>query len=68
MKEDTIIFEVLENGDLKATTDPISPANHIGAENLFRFLDEVTGSKGVRKKRTGKPIHVHTHDHTKAGQ
>lgn len=67
MKEDIIEIEILPDGTIKSTTDPISPANHSGAEALFRLIDELTGTKGVRTRRKGKHVHTHTHTHEHSG-
>ncbi len=64
MKQDTIEVEVLPNGDIKITTDPVSAPNHMSAEKLLRAIGQA--GKTTRKARRGHHHHhghAHTHDH-----
>ncbi len=67
MKEDIIEIEILPDGTIKSTTDPISPANHSNAEAFFKLLGELTGTVGKRTRRVhkhGTVKHSHgEHDH-----
>jgi hypothetical protein len=58
-KEDVIQIEVLDDGTIKATTDPISSANHLSADKFFRLLQERAGGATVRNKRSNTHTHVH---------
>lgn len=58
---DKFIVEILPDGTLKSTTDPISPANHSSADKFFSFVAELTGAP-VKKERRSK-THVHHHEH-----
>jgi hypothetical protein len=66
-KEDIINIEILADGQIKSTFDPISPANHSVAEAFTRLLDELTGTKGKRTRRKDAKVHVHTHTHENEG-
>ena len=58
---DSITVEVLDDGRIKVTTDPISPANHTSAEKLLQAIGEA-GATTRRKRGRG---HHHTHTHQK---
>lgn len=62
MKQDSIEVEILPNGDIKITTDPISPPNHTSAEKLLLAIGEA--GKTHRKRKTGASHH-HSHSHGK---
>jgi len=67
-KMDEIQIEVLADGTIKVTTDPISPANHMNADQLINFLHRLTGGEQTKTKRTdvhrhGEHSHSHSHDH-----
>ena len=56
---DVMEIEILEDGTIKTTTDPISGANHANAEQFLRFMGQMTGGEQTRvRKGTG---HTHTH-------
>jgi hypothetical protein len=72
MKTDNIQIEILDDGTIKITTDPISGANHTNAEGFLREIANLAGGETTREKRTDKKIthshdhhhtHTHTHDH-----
>jgi hypothetical protein len=65
-KIDHFECEILDDGQIRSVTDPISPANHASSEQFFRFLAEITGGPVSKQKRNTK--HVHTHTHEEAGQ
>lgn len=68
MKEDTIDISILPDGTIKSDINGhISPANHSGAEAFFRLLNELTGSKGQRTRKSQTHVHQHGHDHEEAG-
>jgi hypothetical protein len=62
-KDDVVDIEILPDGTIKSTFDPVSPANHANAEAFTRLLDELTGTKGKRTARKGSHVHVHNEDH-----
>lgn len=62
MKNDNIQIEILEDGTIKVTTDPISGANHANAEGFLNFMARMAGGETTREKRTDKPV-THTHEH-----
>ena len=57
---DVINIEILEDGTIKATTDPISGANHLSADAFFNFLQGLCGVRRFIKPRGGK-LQVHSH-------
>lgn len=65
-KIDNFECEILDDGQIRSTTDPISPANHSSSEQFFRFLAEITGGPVTKTKRNVSRTHVHHHE--EAGQ
>lgn len=67
-KEDSIDVTILPDGTIRSEVNgTISPANHSNAEAWFRLLDELTGTKGKRTRRSHTHVHTHEHDHEQAG-
>lgn len=66
-KGDDILIEILDSGDIKITTDPISGPNHMSAEGLLRTIGEIAGGlvQKVRRRFTNTRQKQHTHTHTK---
>ncbi len=62
---DTMRIEILEDGTIKTTTDPISAPNHQSAEGFMRDLAQLAGGETTRKARHGH-THAHTHTHAEA--
>jgi hypothetical protein len=60
---DEIIIEVLDDGSIKVTTDKVGPANHMSADKLLSFIDELAGGAVQRQKRQGTHTHAHTQHH-----
>jgi ABC-type transport system involved in cytochrome c biogenesis ATPase subunit len=62
---DDILIEILESGDIKVTTDPISGPNHSSAESLLRTIAELAGGTTGRVRRrlshTQHKQHIHVH-------
>jgi hypothetical protein len=48
---DEILIEILESGDIKVTTDPVSGPNHMSAEGLLRTIGEIAGGLISRVRR-----------------
>ena len=69
-KQDEIEIEVLPDGTIKSSTNPISGANHATAEQFLRYMATLAGGDTTRTRKAG---HTHTHhgahshDHDKAG-
>jgi len=61
---DTITVDVLDDGRIKVTTDPISPANHTSAEKLLQAIGEA--GKTTRRKRAHSHHHAHQKEEAKA--
>jgi hypothetical protein len=59
--KDVLQVEILPDGTLKTTTDPISPANHQSAEEFLRGVTELAGGEATRTRKQGKTQHVHHH-------
>ena len=65
MKTDNIQIEILEDGTIKITTDPISGANHANAEGFLNFMARMAGGETSREHRKDKAVtHTHSHGHT----
>jgi hypothetical protein len=60
---DEIMIEILEDGTIKSTTNPVSAANHQSAE---AFMNELTGGAATRTKRGHRHTHTHTHQEQKS--
>lgn len=67
-KQDTIEIEILEDGTIRSTTDPISGANHANAEQFLKFMATLGGGETTITKRSGHHHgHHHHHEPEKAG-
>lgn len=68
MKEDTIDIQILPDGTIKSDVNGhISPANHSLAEGFFKLLNELTGSKGQRTRKSQTHVHQHGGEHEQSG-
>lgn len=65
--KDIITIEILPDGTVKTTTDPISPANHQSAEAFLAGVTQLTGGDVQRKRRGAHHHHHHTHTHAHQG-
>ncbi len=64
MKADQMTVEILPDGSLKITTDPVSAANHGGAEKMLLEMFKAIGAEAgdiETKHRHGKKYHGHSH-------
>jgi hypothetical protein len=64
MAFDVMQIEILEDGTIKTTTDPISGANHQNAEEFLRFVARMAGGETTRTRRTDAHHHSHSHSHS----
>jgi hypothetical protein len=48
---DEILIEILDGGDIKVTTDPISGPNHMSAESFLRNIAELAGGTTTKARR-----------------
>jgi len=72
MAADTLTIEILADGTIKTTTDPISAANHDNAERFMRNVAQLAGGETKRERRTDEAArrrahhhhHEHNHEHT----
>lgn len=65
--EDTIAIEILPDGTIKVTTNTISPANHMSADQFLREIERLTGGETTKSKNRHGHIHAHIHGHIKQG-
>lgn len=66
MAQDTITVDILPDGSIKVTTDPISAPNHGAAEVLVRMIAEGAGGTTTRTKRSQHHHHGHQGQEAKA--
>jgi hypothetical protein len=59
MNADKFTVQILDDGTLKITTDRVSAANHVNADNFIRELFRKAGGAVEIQHRHGKKIHVH---------
>jgi|WetSurSiteA1Bulk_404760.scaffolds.fasta_scaffold127638_2 hypothetical protein len=61
---DIIKIEILEDGVISITTDKISSANHMSADELLNEITKLAGGERHTHDRTDvHHDHVHVHDH-----
>lgn len=60
---DTWEVEILEDGRLKITTGPTSPAVHTTAEKLMSTINTMMGGEVERTRRPGAKHDHHDHGH-----
>lgn len=66
MAQDIITVDILPDGSIKVTTDPISAPNHGAAEALVRMIAEGAGGQTTRTKRTAHHHHGQQSQEAKA--
>lgn len=70
MTNDSIQYEILEDGTISVTTDQISGVNHVSADKLLKQLFELAGGEVTTKKRSrlavgsslSQALHTHASD------
>lgn len=62
-KQDEIALEILDNGTIRVSTDQISPANHLSADQFLKLLSELAGGGITKTKNRKSHIPTHQHDH-----
>ena len=67
MQDDTLVIEILADGTIKVSTDSISPANHLSADQFLKFLSELAGGETTATKNRHTHTHHHEHEHVKQG-
>lgn len=65
---DVIEIEVLADGTIKSTTDPISTENHATATGFFKLIRELSGGDVDVQKRSVHHQHHHVHEKVKERQ
>lgn len=68
VKEDTLEIEILPDGTIKVSTDQISPANHLSADNFLKFLAEMAGGEVTKARNRRAHTHHHEHQHVNQGE
>jgi hypothetical protein len=61
MQEDKIEIEILEDGTIKVSTDSISPANHLSADQFLKEIERLAGGKVTKQKNRHAGQHSHRH-------
>ncbi len=67
MAGDVIRIEILEDGLIKTTTDPISAANHAKADAFLKLMSTLAGGETTRERRRDALAHHHEHEHDHEG-
>lgn len=57
---DRIQIQILDDGTIKSTTDPVSPENHAAADAFMKDLGKKTGGT-VHREARGTSAHTHHH-------
>lgn len=60
---DKFTVEILDDGTFKITTDPISAANHVNADNFVKEMFRHAGGPVEIRHRHGDKKHVHRFAH-----
>lgn len=63
---DKMTVEILPDGTVKTTIDPISPANHNSAEGFVSLLAKLTGGKTTINKKARATAGAGVHHHEEA--
>lgn len=63
---DKFTLEILPDGSFKVTTDKVSDANHINAENFIKEMFRHAGGEVEIRHRHGRQDHVHRFAHADA--
>lgn len=61
MNFDKMKIQILADGTIRVVTDPISPANHMNAEQLLTNIARLAGGETTRERRPD--AHTHSHHH-----
>lgn len=64
---DDIAIEILEDGTIKVTTNPVSGPNHASAEAFLREMSKLAGGETTRTRRSDAHTHQHGHIHSHDG-
>ena len=65
MSDDTMKIEILDDGTIKLTSDPISAPNHASAAQFFKTIARLCGGevKTVKRSDAVHSHHHHEHEH-----
>lgn len=64
MKKDELLIDILPDGSLKISIDPVSAANHGSAERLLKTVIDSLGGDVTTKHKHGGKMHQHKHGTT----
>ena len=60
---DEMKIEILADGTIKTTTDPISAPNHANADAFVKTMNQLAGGEVTVEKRHDSHGHTHAHVH-----
>jgi hypothetical protein len=60
---DKMEIEIMPDGMIKVSTDAVSAANHMSAEQFLREVARLTGGTTTRTRRGHSHGHAHDHSH-----
>jgi hypothetical protein len=63
MAQDKLEVEILADGTIKLTSDPVSAPNHASAAEFFKTVARLSGGEVKTSKRKDKVHHNHAHEH-----
>lgn len=66
-KPDILNVTILDNGDFKIETGPVSQPNHLSAESFLREAAKLAGGTVKITHKHGHSTHTHEHEHEKHG-
>ena len=68
IREDQVLFEILDDGTISMTTDQVSGVNHLSADSFIRETKKKAGGIATKKSRTrDKVAHSHVVETVKQG-
>jgi len=62
LNSDKLQIEILLDGTIKLTSDPISAPNHQNATEFFKTVARLSGGEVTTQKRSDAVHHHHTHE------
>ena len=63
---DVMEIEILEDGQIKFTTDKISATNHANADEFLAEVEALAGGERVTEKKKSRFSKSHAHNHVHA--
>lgn len=65
-RNDEMMFEILEDGTIRTTTNAVSAANHSSADEILKLVAKLAGGDVEIKKRPRAHTHTHEHKHERS--